>query len=179
MRYFFTLLILMVFPASFAIADASVNPCIEADKQGVRLRSPTNPLDWKCMRYQAENGDTFQQFYVGLALVQGNSPEGKKIPEAISLLTTAAQKGQDGAIATLARLYYAGDKDMKPDIERAYQWAFLAKHPVKENMIIRGDHEKEDREKIEQTPTIMEKIEAQISTKHAKELKLDAPHLLK
>jgi len=161
------------------LAGEKINVCVEADKQGVRRRSPTNKLDWMCMRSKADQGDAFHQFYVGLSLISGKSSEGKKISEAISLLTAAAKKGQKNAIPVLARLYYAGDEGLPVNIELAYQWASLSEYPIKEDMIIRGSHAKEDWEKLDKAPTIMEKIELIISPEQAEELKLNASVLLK
>lgn len=180
MRRLFTLLTLMTVFTPMVMAGELANPCVKSEKQGgSRMRSPTNELDWRCMRYQASKDNDFQQFYVGLVLIQGNSSEGKKISEAIFLLTAAAKSGQKNAIPVLAKLYYAGDKGLPANIELAYQWASLAEYPVKENMIIRGSYYEEDMKQVENMPTIMEKIEKLISPERAEELKSASLDLLK
>ena len=185
MRYFLIVLIVMFVPAAMVSADEfTENPCVdEAYKKRhsvPRRRTAGNQLDWKCMQYNADQGEAFYQFYVGLMLIHGkNFSEEKNITKAISLLTAAARKGHNSAIPVLARLYYAGDENFPADIDLAYQWASLVSYPVKENMIIRGSHEEEDRKKIENSLTIMEKIETEISPEHAEKLRSLAHDLLK
>jgi len=173
-------------------AAASSDPCVEEKQiRGVHMRTPDNPIDWRCMRQQAKNGDYFQQFYVGMHLLYGTSFEGRKVSEGIELLKSSAKNSRNySAMRLLALAYFSGLYDVPRNRDLAYQWAFLCeqemakfagaavqlKPAVAESY--RADEKAEHDKTLAEQSSIVAQVEKEISKQKAKGLREESLKLL-
>ena len=127
MKAFFLVLLILSLPV---VVHSKSCDDLRPSGSGDRRLSPELKEDWKWMKCKAENGDTFQQYYVGIHLIGGTSHDGVNAQKGLNLITMSASKGYETAQWYLAR-YYLGKElvgntlEEVHDLNKGYQWLYI------------------------------------------------------
>lgn len=141
-------------------------PVCEFENLGERRISGDNPNDFRCIQLQAEAGDAFQQYYLGLILI-GHVPGPQNISEGIALLKKVARAGgkhSADAMRFIGEVYKRPNTSLQ-NYELSYQWFYLAsQQPQFKGLSF---------------PLPDAKLSAELSPQRIKELEQSASSLLK
>lgn len=117
--------ILLAFYILYSTGAFAGNPCEDISSRS-RLLNPAAAEDWACLTYQAKQGDPATQYFVGMSLLAGGTPDGYRAKEGIDWLEKAATQNYENAQKNLSQFYFKG-KHVEKNIRKAYLWYVLAK----------------------------------------------------